>query len=261
MFDAASAPPIDAERLGVGCHNIAFGYVDRMSPFGVMVAVAFAIAYGLFFFKRGPSLLKTVVKTGAVLALALASVIDRDPWLLTLALMLCAAGDAFLAGDPKRWLPWGMGAFLAGHLVYVTLFVVTLIAIAQSKCGFAGDGKGLAPGPGQIGVMIGAGLGAAAMLRWLWPSLGGLRLPVLAYVLTIVTMVCTVMVLPWQGYFSARIGAVAFFLSDAVLSVQLFKHRFEGRFGQWTVWGLYFVGQVLITAGFTGDGVVTGRLF
>jgi uncharacterized membrane protein YhhN len=43
------------------------------------------------------------------------------PW-LAIALALCAVGDAFLAGDPKRWLPFGLTAFLAGHIVYGLLF-------------------------------------------------------------------------------------------------------------------------------------------
>jgi uncharacterized membrane protein YhhN len=202
----------------------------------LLLAIAFAcaLAYGIFFFKRPPSILKTVVKTVPVAALALVSWLDRDSWLLTLALALCALGDAFLAGDSKRWLPPGLASFLAGHLAYVALFVTTILHVG----GLRADGA-------HVVGMVAVALVGAGMLAWLWRSLGALKAAVAAYVVAIVAMVASSLMLP-ASLGQAGLGALAFFASDGVLSAQLFKQRFTGLAGQWAVWGLYFVGQVLI---------------
>jgi uncharacterized membrane protein YhhN len=250
MFDVAPAPPIDAEPLREAPRVVRLFHT--LYPAGdalLLLGLVFALAYGLFFFKRGPSLAKTLVKTGAVGALVLIAWIDGDPLLLTIALALCALGDAFLAGDPKRWLPFGLASFLAGHLAYVALFVTTLLEFAHHR-GFYQRGDEVGPDAVHVGGMVVVVLLAAAMLRWLWASLGSLRLPVVAYVAAIVAMVCTSLALP-HFYAFAQYGAVAFFASDAILSAQLFRQRFEGRAGQWAVWALYFVGQVLIMGDFS----------
>jgi uncharacterized membrane protein YhhN len=50
--------------------------------------------------------------------------LDSGSALLAIALAFCTLGDAFLAGDPKRWLPFGLAAFLTGHVIYVPLLGV-----------------------------------------------------------------------------------------------------------------------------------------
>lgn len=202
------------------------------------VGVAFAVAYGVLFFRRPSSPLKTLVKTAAVTCLAGASALIGAPVLLTVGLALCALGDAFLAGDPERWLPPGLASFLAGHIAYVALFVTTLAR-----------GGGAGPDALHLAAMVAVGLVGAGMLAWLWRSLGGLKVPVAAYVVAIVAMVATSLMLP-RSLLGASLGALAFFASDGVLSAQLFKRRFTGLAGQWAVWGLYFLGQVLITEAF-----------
>ncbi len=206
-----------------------------------LVAAVFALAYGVFFFKRGPSALKTLVKTAAVGVLAVMSAVDHAPIPLTVGLALCALGDAFLAGDPKRWLPLGLASFLAGHLAYVALFIAALA------------GRASAPSPGQVALMTAVAAVAVGMLAWLWRSLGTLKAPVAAYVTAIVAMVCSSLLLPPSRALAAY-GAVAFFASDGVLSAQLFKQRFTGLAGQWAVWGLYFIGQCLILGAFDPAG-------
>lgn len=81
-----------------------------------------AALYGLVLVQRPPSFPRTLVKTVAVGALAVLAYLEGGGSSLAIALALCAVGDAFLAGDPKRWLPFGLAAFLAGHVVYVLLF-------------------------------------------------------------------------------------------------------------------------------------------
>ncbi|MBS0410171.1 MAG: lysoplasmalogenase [Proteobacteria bacterium] len=195
---------------------------------------AFAVTYGLFFFRRPPSAAKVLVKTAAVACLTIAASLAWTPHLLTFALALCALGDAFLAGDPKRWLPPGLASFLAGHIVYVALFATTIAAEGFQR-----------PDAAHVAAMVAVGLVGAGMLAWLWRSLGGLKAAVAAYVAAIVAMVATSLMLP-ASLALAALGALAFFASDGILSAQLFKQRFTGLAGQWAVWGLYFAGQALI---------------
>jgi len=261
---ATAAPPaVDSEALMVGGKSA--GHIRPMvyhfnAPGGdvlLLAAFVFALAYGLVFFRRAPSPVKTIVKTSAVAALAGVSWLNTNAvaelaahsgypthqlWLLPFALSLCAVGDAFLALDPKRWLPFGLAAFLAGHLAYVALFVTTILARP--------DGPLAAPGLSHLAMMAIVLVVGCVMLGWLWRSLAGLKAPVTAYVLAIVAMVCASLALP-QIYGGADIGALLFFASDGVLSAQLFKQRFTGLLGQWVVWGCYFMGQVLIVMAFS----------
>lgn len=208
-----------------------------MTPEAILWAIAAggALAYGLVFVEQPVSILRTVVKTSAVAALAALAYLDGSSALLALALAFCALGDAFLAGDPKRWLPFGLAAFLAGHLAYVPLFLER-----------AGSPPAWFP-------IAAAGIGAIAglMLRALWASLGKLRIPVVVYVLAIVGMVVSSLLLPARAWPSTA-GALAFMASDAILSFDLFKDaKLLGspRLTAWAVWFLYWGGQAGIVHG------------
>lgn len=199
------------------------------------VAGLCAALYGLVLVQRPPSVLRTLVKTLAVGALSVLAYLEGGGPALAIALALCALGDAFLAGDPKRWLPFGLAAFLAGHLVYVLLF--------WRERGPAGTAFWtLAP------LVV---LAAAAMLARLWRSLGALKPAVVLYVLAIVAMVSISLMLPRLRW-PAAVGALAFMASDAILSFDLFKGaKLAGspRWTAWAVWFLYFGGQAMITWG------------
>jgi uncharacterized membrane protein YhhN len=194
-----------------------------------------AILYGLVLVERPPSALRTLVKTAATGALAVLAYLQGGGPLLALALALCAIGDAFLAGDPKRWLPFGLAAFLAGHLVYVLLFW-------RERGPAAAHFWAIAP-------LV--ALAAGAMLARLWGAMGALKPAVVAYVLAIVAMVATSLLLPPLRW-PATVGALAFMASDAILSFDLFKGaKLAGstRLTAWAVWFLYFGGQALIAWG------------
>lgn len=195
-----------------------------------------AVLYGLALVQRSPSFPRTAVKTVAVGALAVLAYMEGGGSSLAIALALCAVGDAFLAGDPKRWLPFGLAAFLAGHVVYGLLFWRE---------------RGPAAGAAFWAVAPLVVLAAAAMLARLWRSLGALKPAVVLYVLAIVAMVSTSLLLPRLRW-PATVGALAFMTSDAVLSFDLFKGRKlagSPRLTAWAVWFLYFGGQAMITWG------------
>ncbi len=201
-----------------------------------------ALAYGAWFVSAPPSVLRTVLKTLAVGVLAVLA------WQTTqhnsLGLMVCGAlalsalGDAFLAGDPKRWLPLGLASFLVAHLLYVAAFWI-----------LGEQGQWLTPlRAGLIGLVAISGIG---MLAWLWRHLGAMRLAVLVYVTAIVAMVGTSLLLPWQAW-PVMIGALVFMTSDAILSAELFRGtKIWGseRLTAYAIWGLYYGGQAAITYG------------
>lgn len=208
-----------------------------MTPEALLWAIAAgsALAYGLVFVHQPVSVLRTVVKTSAVAALAVLAYLDGGSVLLAVALAFCALGDAFLAGDPKRWLPFGLAAFLVGHLVYIPLFL---------------QHESTPPALFWVGA-IGVGAAAGLMLRLLWGSLGKLRIPVIAYVLAIVGMVVSSLLLPERAI-ATTIGAFAFMASDTILSFDLFKGAKllnSPRLTAWAIWFFYWGGQAAICWG------------
>ena len=127
--------------------------------------------------ERAPSPGRTLVKTVAVGALAALAYIRGAPTPLVVALGLSAIGDAFLAGDPKKWLPAGLGAFLVAHVAYVWLFLQD-----------GGGRSALAAEPVRgLGVILAFAAGAT-MLAWLWRHLGALRPAVALYAFALAAM-------------------------------------------------------------------------
>jgi uncharacterized membrane protein YhhN len=185
-----------------------------------------------------PRPLRTLVKCVAVGALAVIAYLDSGSALLAIALAFCTLGDAFLAGDPKRWLPFGLAAFLTGHVIYVPLLGL----------------HGASPSTTFWASAVVVGAAAGLMLRALWSSLGALRIPVVVYVVAIVCMVLAALLLPLR-FWPATAGALAFMASDAILSFDLFKGAKlfgSARLTAWAVWFLYWGGQVGLCWGMLG---------
>ena len=197
-------------------------------------SAAAAAIYGAFMVARPPSLLKTLVKIAAVgMLTALAYVMDA-PLGLIVALALSTAGDGFLAGDAERWLPAGLAAFLFAHVAYIRLFLVE----------GGGVGALMAEQWRAVGVAA-ALLGGLAMIAWLWSGLGKLRPAVVVYAAALAIMTATALTLP-KWLWPAMVGAAAFFLSDAILSAELFKNR-RNIWTTQAVWWLYYGAQASIT--------------
>jgi uncharacterized membrane protein YhhN len=215
----------------------------------LLISPISALIYGFYYSQRPPSPFRTAMKTlavGALAVLVLAQAAFGYHWradaqliwgLLGLGFALCAIGDAFLAGDPKRWLPPGLVAFLLGHIAFIVLF--------------AGATETRTLGPAIYAAMAVVAVVGAAMLRWLWPHLGPLRWPVVAYVLVIVVMVCEGLT-HWSNNIAWAIGGLLFMASDAILAGQLFRNaKLPGpaRLTDWAIWFLYYGAQVAFLAG------------
>ena len=219
------------------------GTLSFEDPAGVALAVAAAamLTYGLALAGRSPSLPRTLVKTAAIAALAVAAALLQAPWVLVAALAICAVGDAFLALDPKRWLPAGMVAFLIGHALYIALFAAWKDPLLE-------------PGPVRLAAFAALAALAVTLLAFLWKHLGALRPAVVLYVIVISTMTGFSLMLD-AAFWPAMAGSVAFLASDAVLAVSLFRGEVlfgSTRITNWTVWFLYCAAQIGIMAAFVG---------
>ncbi|HET9620644.1 MAG TPA: lysoplasmalogenase [Kofleriaceae bacterium] len=151
-------------------------------------------------------------------------------------LVLGAVGDACLLVDGKRWFLAGLAAFLAGHVAYVAAMAV-LVPIPA----WPAAAGGWAALPAVAGALA---------LTWLWPRLGAMRGPVIAYVITICVMVIAAIAvargktLPPPNRIRLLLGASLFFVSD--LSVA--RDRFVAREFANKLYGLpaYYAGQLFI---------------
>lgn len=203
------------------------------------VSVLAALGYGLIMAGLPSSLERTLIKVAAVGALAVMAFLSDAPWLLAAGLLLCTVGDAFLAGNPQRWLPLGLAAFLLGHILLIFLFQETRDpALEMTHLQIAGS--------------VAVGAAAVAMLAWLWRALGPMRPAVILYVIAIAVMVGSSFLLP-VFYWPAMLGAVAFMASDAILAGDLFRQaKLFGsqRMTGWAVWFLYYAAQALIAWAF-----------
>jgi uncharacterized membrane protein YhhN len=132
------------------------------------LAAAGAAAYGLYYLRRPPSLMRALVKTSALgLAIAL---FRPSPVILPLA--FSALGDLALAFDKKWALPLGIGAFLIAQLLYLLSFFGLYV--------MAGYLDPIWPRHLAIAVIGG---GAIAYFLWLWGRIGWLALGIGAFVL------------------------------------------------------------------------------
>jgi uncharacterized membrane protein YhhN len=199
-------------------------------------ALALGAVYGAVFCYRGKGLAGLLVKTGSTALLALWAYLAGGPLLLVAGLALSSVGDLFLAKEGERWLTPGMAAFFLAHVAYVALFW-GLDAAPRSLFNLAG----------QVALV----LGGAAFVRWLSPSLGAMRVPVIAYAIVILMMGAAALRLH-PVYWPVTLGAMMFIASDVILSLQLFRKPADVQAGTGSslaVWFLYFGGQALIAWG------------
>jgi len=179
---------------------------------------------------RGEYLFKPLT---TVLIIALA-VVANDPISSTYKALIVAGLVASLAGDvflmlPDRFVP-GLLSFLIAHIFYIIAFTH--------------ESSGMAP----IWYVVPFILYGAVMLRWLWPDLGSLRVPVVVYMGAILIMAYQAanrwIETSQDGTLFALAGAYLFVASDSALAVNTFRGRFRGA--DFWVLSTYFAAQILI---------------
>jgi uncharacterized membrane protein YhhN len=88
--------------------------------FGMFSLVASALFMALM--RRPASLTRAIVKTLAIVSLALLAQQFNAPWLLVFALACAAFGDFLLAFDGDKAFKIGLAGFMLAQLAYVILF-------------------------------------------------------------------------------------------------------------------------------------------
>tara|TARA_R110002126_G_scaffold291803_1_gene459280 strand:- start:92536 stop:93246 length:711 start_codon:yes stop_codon:yes gene_type:complete len=207
--------------------------LDAPQPGTLLLSAVAAFLY-LFMVAGKPSARRTGVKTLSVALLAVLCVLVDGPLVLTLALLACAAGDAFLAQDDERAFLPGLLAFLVGHVLFVIVFVSR------------GNLDLIMGQPWRIVLGVVIILAALEMGRRLLPVAGELRIPVAIYIVVIVAMALSALAVPGWG---VAVGAALFMASDTVLAAQKFLLAPERSpyLRASFVWISYYLAQLLMT--------------
>jgi uncharacterized membrane protein YhhN len=202
---------------------------------GPVLAGAFLSTALLYFagLAAGLPALRLAVKPFPALVLAAwVATRCREPLarLVAAGLVLSAVGDLQL--ERGSFLP-GLLAFLAAHLAYVAAFL-------------SSDRR---PAPERALPFLAWGLAAFAILR---PGLGGMAVPVGAYVAVICTMMWRAAArlgspgTPTLAALLGLAGAVAFGASDTLIAFDRFSAPIPGA--RWPIMILYWLGQCGIAA-------------
>ncbi|UVK40271.1 lysoplasmalogenase [Mesorhizobium sp. AR10] len=215
------------------------GGIDANANATLAFSLVAAVIYA-FTLDMRPTLARSVVKTLAVAMLGVLALLQGGLWLLVVALVLSAIGDAFLSRDGDKAFLGGLASFLAAHFAYVALFL-------RSRGG-AGL-LGAESWRGAIAVaMVVFGL---VMLFALWRRVGpGLRVPVSVYVAAILAMGISALTTSNLWVIG---GAVLFMASDGLLATEKFLMPAISPHRAWVrhaVWTLYYAAQLGITLGF-----------
>lgn len=203
----------------------------------ILISIVLGLLYGLLWVPRENSITRSILKTLPVSLLAVAALISGAPILLFLALILSAAGDAFLSRDGEPMFLAGLGSFLSAHLVYVILFLNHPAAL-----------------PSPAGVLTAVAVVTLVVivlvLSNLWNHLGAMKLPVIIYTLVIGAMNISA----WGTGQSALLltGVTLFVFSDMVLAHELFFWQKPAikKLATYTVWFSYFAAQTIILYSF-----------
>jgi uncharacterized membrane protein YhhN len=213
----------------------------------IAISALAALAYGVFFLHKPPSVARAVVKTLFMAPLAALAFMTGQPALFVVALTASAVGDALLAFEkPALVLPLGILAFLTAQICYT----FTFLHIDHFP---ACTAPPIWPRALACAAIV---LVSVGFLVWLWPKLGQLAVGVVPYSTAIAAMAMSAMMLPWL-YWPTMIGAAFFVVSDSVLSAELFKLAPDAPMRRVTgpiVWWTYVAAQALIFwgAGFGG---------
>ncbi len=163
--------------------------------------------------------------------------------LFLVALAFCWLGDVFLMFDYKNELFFmaGLGSFLTGHILYIRCY---------QRLRF-NDATNPLLGPQKIRFSLPILLAGTGLVVVLYPTLGGLRIPVMIYALVITVM--ALQALFRFGYTTTKSfalvfsGAICFMISDSLLAINKFLHPVP--FASLCIMTTYILAQYLIVEG------------
>lgn len=197
------------------------------------LAIVFALIVRAEFTGAGADA-RLFIPVATVLVIAIAAIgarggLDAYRRFVIVALVASLAGDIMLTLPNDRFV-FGLMAFLVAHVFY---------AVAFTRDG----GFGTSPATGLP--LLALGVIATSLL---WPTLGPLRIPVAAYV-------ASVLVMAWQalernrlaahdGAWWAAVGATLFVASVVSLGIASFRGDFAGS--RLLILGTYYAAQWMI---------------
>lgn len=187
-----------------------------------------------------------------LLAIAYVIAAAHPNYIIVAGLLLGAVGDVALIGaaSPRRFIV-GLAAFLLGHVAYIVAFLQPVLVSGAITASGEAAASGGTVWPYFLAAVPLAALGAATY-RVLSPGLGTMRVPVVAYIVIIVTTaLAAVLRFPTTGGAAGWLpvaGALSFLISDAALAYRRFRTPIPGS-GTVCAVG-YVVAQGLIVAGF-----------
>lgn len=201
----------------------------------IFLSLAGAILYGGGWYPEGLvwQITAKASAVGFLVLFVLVTAQSMNHMILLLALLASVAGDVLLAIPAENSFMRGLLAFFVAHIFYVGLFV-------KNRLPFE-DVSSLRMRVATL-CWAGAGLGA----YFLFPGLGGMMLPVFAYILILALMATTALL----SRFPIRLvggGAILFLISDTVLGVRTFLDLEAG--GPLAVWIPYYLGQLFLALG------------
>ncbi len=199
--------------------------------------------------RRGSALARAVTKVTASTAFVAAAVLAGafetryGTWVLV-ALVLSWVGDVCLLSKARAWFLGGLVAFLLGHVGFAVAFVVRGVDLVA------------------IGIALVCMIAPAAVVaRWLLPRVeGGMRGPVVAYMVVITSMVALAAATVSLGGNGWILGAaVTFYLSDLAVA----RDRFVAPGFTNRLWGLplYYGAQLLFVWTVAMEAPITDGFF
>lgn len=171
----------------------------------------------------GDVVLKVAPIICLLVAVAMAGT-DRNQRLFMAALMFCGIGDISLE---RGLFTLGLGAFLVGHLFYLTVFCRRLELNLK---------KGL--------LLILLLLYGASLINYLAPHLGDMRTPVLVYMGVIFAMTAAA-ICGRDNHALVALGATLFVLSDSLIAINRFVEPVPGA--RYWIMSLYYGAQFFLT--------------
>lgn len=210
--------------------------LDATTKLLLLVSIAGSAAYWaegeLFDVSRVPSVVLKAIGVGVLAIIAFRLLRTLDGILLGTGLAFGCLGDVLL-GMGGDYFTFGLVSFLIGHLFYIAVFTRAFP-------------KPFAASTPRKAIVAGLVLFSLGMLVWLWPSLGGMAIPVTAYLFVITAMGVTATLSRYSAAWVAA-GAFLFIFSDSLIAAGRFKDGIGAA--DHLIWPTYYIGQYLIAFG------------
>jgi len=173
-----------------------------------------------------------IIKAIPVLSLALLAFLKIPGIkgkLLGIGFLFSDLGDILLELDRSAYFVFGLAAFLIAHIFYITIFIRKPVLLK----------------PRSIIVLVIIAYGIV-LGNILIPHLGSMMIPVVAYLIVILTMGISAS-MGSDNHFFIIIGACLFILSDSIIAVN--KFLMPVPFSSFWIMTIYYSAQFFIISG------------